>query len=529
MVIVGGGTAGWLSAVHLSRFWRAGEPSRKPLEITLIESPEVAPIGVGESTTGLFTHFIRSFTTEREFLRETNATFKLGILHRDWHRDGGFYLGPLNSLDYLGIERRQPESFPYYLAAAVARGEPAWKDVLNSPLMLAKQAPYSRPPGKDEQTAWDYAYHFDAKHVGAFIRKRLDDVAVIEANISHATQEPGSGYIASVTLEDGREIEGDLFIDCSGFRRLLIGGVYDEEWISYGDALPVNRALPFSLSHEEGAQIPSYTHAWALSSGWLWQIPTQERFGCGYVYCDAFITPEEARAEVEQVLGRQIEPWGDLRFDSGRHRRLWVKNCVAVGLSAAFSEPLESTSIHGQLVQLRTLVTEYLTEDFDFDETPVIDSYNRRMGRMYDDFRDFLVMHYQGGRADTPFWRSIGANDSARELLELWRLRTPRASDFADYFGSLSVELWFYTLDGLGLLSRDAAQRELDQYGLWTEADRAHAQQRRAIAEFEQHAVDQAEYLRELQRGVPPSRAKTLPARPQPRRSRAQRRRRSRR
>ena len=206
-----------------------------------------------------------------------------------------------------------------------------------------------------------------------------------------------------MTLADGREIEGDFFVDCSGFRKLIIGGAYEEEWISYAEHLPVNRALPFSVPHEEGASIPSYTHAWALSAGWLWQIPTQERLGCGYAYCDDFISRDEAQAEVEAALGHAIEPWGDIPIASGRFRRLWVKNCVAVGLSGAFSEPLESTSIHGTLVQLLVLVQEYLTDHFDFDAEPILDRYNRRMGRMYDDFRDFLVMHYQGGRDDTEF------------------------------------------------------------------------------------------------------------------------------
>ena len=145
-----------------------------------------------------------------------------------------------------------------------------------------------------------------------------------------------------------------------GFRKLIIGGAYEEEWISYAEHLPVNRALPFSVAHEESASIPSYTHAWALSAGWLWQIPTQERLGCGYAYCDDFIGPDEAQAEVEAALGYPIEPWGDIRIASGRFRRLWIKNCVAIGLSGVFSEPLESTSIHGQLVQLLVLVQEYL-------------------------------------------------------------------------------------------------------------------------------------------------------------------------
>lgn len=531
VVIVGGGTAGWLSAIHFSRLWRPRQDA-PPLEITVIESPEISRIGVGESTTGLFTHFIRSFTTEREFLRETQASFKLGILHRDWRNKGEFYLGPLNDDRQLGIPRVEPDTFPYFRAASVARGQPAWQHILNSQLMLDHQAPYSRPPGRRDESAWDYAFHFDTHRVGAFLRKRMPDVKHVQAHVTEVHREPGTDYITGVSLDNGDRVEGDFFVDCSGFQRLLLGGAYKQPWLSYGDYLPVNRALPFSIVHEEGATIPSYTHAWALSAGWLWQIPTQERLGCGYAYSDAFISPDEAQAEVEAALGQPIEPWGDIPFKSGRLERLWVKNCVAIGLSGAFSEPLESTSIHGQLVQLRVLLGDYLTDDFDFEATPVMDSYNRRMGQMYDDFRDFLIMHYQGGRNDSDFWRSITVNESARALLDLWRVRVPRRSDLQSYFGSLDLSLWYYTLDGVGILSQEVAQRELEHYGFWREADRQHAEQRARAQTFHRYAVDHRAYLEEQreepQTPTPASTTRGRPAAPtagQRKPSRAQRRR----
>ena len=528
IVIVGGGTAGWLSAIHLSRFWKRGRGA-DDLEITVVEAPDIPIVGVGEATTGLFTTFIRNLSNEREFLRETKASFKLGILHRNWTGDGSYYLGPLNDDRQLGIPAVPPETYPYFFAAPVAEGEPAWENVLNSRLMLDHLAPYSRPPGQPEQSAWDYAYHFDTHIVGAYLRSKCEGVTHIEGTVEAVNLEPGSGHVRSVTLADGREIEGDFFVDCSGFRKLIVGGAYEEEWISYAEHLPVNRALPFSVPHEEGASIPSYTHAWALSAGWLWQIPTQERLGCGYAYCDDFISRDEAQAEVEAALGHAIEPWGDIPIASGRFRRLWVKNCVAVGLSGAFSEPLESTSIHGTLVQLLVLVQEYLTDHFDFDAQPILDRYNRRMGRMYDDFRDFLVMHYQGGRDDTEFWRSIGMNDSARERLDLWRHKTPISSDLDPYFGAIDMKLWFFTLDGLGLLDPEVARRELDYYGLWDDARRAHREQRTKGEQFVRHAVPHARYLEQASAAPEAPSQPLSAARPrQQRLSRAERRRRSR-
>ncbi len=530
IVIVGGGTAGWLSAIHLSRFWRRGR-GIGDLEIVVVESPEIPTIGVGEATTGLFTTFIRNFSNERDFLRETNATFKLGILYRDWRRLGEFYLEPLNDDRQLGIPRVPPEAYPYFFAASVAEREPAWSNILNSQLMLDNLSPYSRPPGEPEQSAWDYAYHFDNHSVGAYLRDRAEGVRHMEGTVAAVNLEPGSGYVRSVTLEDGREVEGDFFVDCSGFRKLIIGGAFEEEWISYADQLRINRALPFSEPLEEGRPIPSYTHSWALSSGWLWQIPTQERIGSGYVYCDDFLSPDEAQAEVEKALGYSIEPWGDIRIQAGRFRRFWVKNCVAIGLSATFTEPLESTSIHGQLVQLLTLVQEYLTEDFDFDATPILDRYNQRMGRMYDDFRDLLVIHYQGGRDDSDFWRSVTINDSARERLELWAVKTPLEADLERYFGAIDMKLWMFTLDGLGLLDPEVARRELDYYGLWDEANEVRREQRRARERFVRYAVDHAAYLREINEGpaaAPAPQARPLPRPRQQKLSRAQRRRQSR-
>ncbi len=499
IVIVGGGTAGWLSAIHLTRFWKPRRRGPRNIEVTVIESPELPIVGVGEATTGLFTTFIRGFSNEREFLRETKASFKLGILHRDWGRKGDFYLGPLNDERQLGIPAVAPETtYPYFFAASLAEGEPAWKNMLNSELMLRQKAPYSRIPGRAEASAWDYAYHFDTHRVGAYLRERTEGVRHLSGTVRRVNGEPGTGYVRSVTLDSGQEVAGDLFIDCTGFSRLIIGKHYGEEWISHAEHLPANRALPFSIPHEDGRPIPSYTHAWALSAGWLWQIPTQDRLGCGYVYSDQFTNADRAQAEVEETLGHPIEPWGDIKIDPGRFRRLWIKNCLAIGLSGAFAEPLESTSIHGQLVQLRTFVLEYLTDEFDFDATPVLDSYNRRMGQMYDDFRDFLVVHYQGGRDDSDFWRSVTINDSARERLELWRLKTPITSDVDQYLGAIDIKLWLYTLDGLGLLDPDAARRELDYYGLWAEANRARGEQRRRMEAFTRHAVSHAAYLEEV-------------------------------
>jgi tryptophan halogenase len=525
VVVVGGGTSGWLSAIHLSRFWKPSRrPSDPPLEVVLIESPDVPTIGVGEGTTGLFTDFLRTFCDERDFLRESKASFKLGIRHRDWRTPGQEYLGPLNSDAYLEIPKQRPETFDYFRSAAVAEGEPVWRHVLNAELMLADASPYSRRAGRrQQQTAWDYAYHFDNRYVAPFLRSRAEGVERIEGTVTAVNRAPGSGLIESVTLEDGRTVEGDLFVDCTGFRRILIGEL-GAAWSSYAGHLPVNSALTFSIPREPGTPIPPYTLAQALSAGWLWQTPTQERTGSGYVYSDAHIEPSVAQAEVEAVLGHPIEPLDVIRFESGRLHAPWIGNCLAVGLSSSFFNDTATTEIYTQLVQLLIFATEYLGEQMDFGAQPIIDSYNARMGRLNDDFRTFVVAHYQGGRDDSEFWRSIPIEDGAHDLLALWRERMPRSTDIGEYFGSVSRTLWFYTLDGLGLLDPEVARAEMDYYGLWDAARQARAQQRDRSAAFLQHAIGNAEYLEDASVAPAPAAGPRTPPRPR-KRSRAERRR----
>ena len=437
-----------------------------PIDVTVVESSSIPTIGVGEGTTALFHGFLEHFKlAEDEFLRETRATIKLGIRHRNWRRGEPYYDGPIDDPHLQG-------DVPGEIGAemlnvhAVAEGKRVSQSHHFTHLMRANKAPFRREPNGLQRTSPYYnAYHFDNAKVAAWLRSRLAGLETIDAVVEDCALSADGKRIDAIVLDDGRRIEADLFVDCTGFRRLLANSL-GAQWIEYGDKLPLNRAFPFQLPHEGGAPVIPYTHAWALDNGWMWQIPTQDRIGNGYAYCDAFTSPEQAQAEVEAKLGKKIEPLADIRFQSGRLTQYWKGNCLAIGLSAGFLEPLEATSIHSTLIQLLLFDRDHMESALDADEAQR-DGYNDKVARQFDDFRTFLVVHYRGGRDDTPFWLQVRdecLEKMAQERLEGWQGHMPSDSDFEDFLGSLphvEAQLYYPVLDGLGLLDRKTAKSEL--------------------------------------------------------------------
>jgi tryptophan halogenase len=298
------------------------------------------------------------------------------------------------------------------------------------------------------------------------LRARSVGIAIVDAIVSGVERDGETGDLRALVFNDGAKLAGDFFVDATGFRKQIIVKELNAPWVSYANELPVNRALPFWIDIEPGEEIANYALAWAQEAGWMWQIPTQTRYGCGYVYSDAFKTPEEAKLEVERVLGRPIDPRGDIRFQIGRLENAWVGNCLAVGLSSSFLEPLESTSIHGTIVQMMLFAGRYLKHPAEMTNADR-DDYNRRVGRQVDDFRSFINTHYVVERDDTPFWKDVRANrlhPETKERLARWRKEMPRREHFPDFlFGLPHVEtqLYYPVLDGLGLLDQRLAKSEM--------------------------------------------------------------------
>ncbi|MBZ9937927.1 tryptophan 7-halogenase [Mesorhizobium sp. BR1-1-16] len=464
-VIVGGGTAGWLAAFILSDKARRLKLGAR---VTVVESSKIPTVGVGEGSTAALRVLMQYFNlNEFEFFRETGATFKLGIRHKDWRHIGHSYDGPIDDPHQVV---KAPAGAPsdYLNVFCVAAGRKLQDMHLFGPLLERKKAPYAR---KDDGTLlplgpFHHAFHFDQARVGKFLKARASNVDTIDASVSGLERDAETGYIRALILDDGTRLAGDFFVDATGFRKRLIVQELAAPWISYAKELPVNRALPFWIDIKPGEEIANYTLAWALESGWMWQIPTQERYGCGYVYSDAFKTPDEARLEVERVLGHPIEVRDDIRFEIGRLATPWLGNCLAVGLAASFLEPLEATSIHGSIVQLMLFADNYLKNPEEMTETDRVD-YNRRFGRQVDDFRTFINTHYVTERDDTPFWRDVRAerlHDETRQRLALWSKEMPRREHFPSYLGGLphvETQLHYPVLDGLGLLDPEVARAEM--------------------------------------------------------------------
>ncbi len=499
-VIVGGGTAGWLAAFVLAD---AAKRKKLPIAITVVESSKIPTIGVGEGTTAVFRMLLKNLgIDELEFLRETEATIKFGIRHKNWRGDGRHYDGPIDDPHQV---IRAPAGAPseYLNVYAVAAGRPLQDMHLFGPLMARDRSPYTQ---RDDGSLlplgpFHYAYHFDQALVGKFLKRKSAGVTIVDAVIQDVERDAATGDIVALKLDNGQRLEGDFFIDATGFRRRLIGEAMGAKFVSYADALPVNRAMPFWLDIGEDEEIAPVTLSHALSGGWLWKIPTQKRYGCGYVYSDAHLTPETAKAEVEALLGRPIEVRNDIKLNVGRLDTAWIGNCLALGLASSFLEPLEATSIHGTVVQLLLFAGRFLGGGA--STAAERDDYNVRVAKQIDDFRSFVNAHYCGGRSDTPFWRDFAAHrvhPDTRARLDLWRQAMPRREQFPTFLDGLphvEAQLYYPVLEGLGLLDRRLAQAEMERApALRDFARKTYDDLRREYAAAAGKAMGHAEFLK---------------------------------
>lgn len=466
-VVLGGGTAGWLAAFMIQDSLKRQKVDAR---ITVVESSKIPTVGVGEGSTAAFRVMMQYFKLDEfEFFRETGATFKLGIRHKDWRRKGFTYDGPIDDPHQV-IDPPKGAPSDYLNVFAVAAGRKLQDMHLFGPLLEQGKAPYAlKADGSFIPLGpFHHAFHFDQARVGKFLRKRAVGVEVVDAVVAGVERDSESGNITALVFDDGEKLAGDFFIDASGFRKRLIVGELQAPWKSYAHELPVNRAMPFWIDVKEGEELANYTLAHALSSGWMWQIPTQWRYGCGYVYSDEFLDPEGAKREIEQVLGREIEVRDDIHFRIGRLENPWTANCLAVGLSSSFLEPLEATSIHGSVVQLMLFASRYLKDPAKMTEADRAD-YNRCIGRQVDDFRTFINTHYVTERDDSPFWKNVRAerlHPETKERLARWKSEMPRREHFPNVLNGLphvETQLHYPVLDGLGLLDRDLARREMER------------------------------------------------------------------
>lgn len=445
--ILGGGTAGWMTAAALSHKLKG-----LPVSICLIESEEIGTVGVGEATLPHIRAFNNTLNiAEPDLMRATQATFKLGIEFCDWGRIGDRYIHPFG--DYGPAVNAIP--FYHYWLRLRGLGDGSRLDDYSYPIVAAETGRFRHPSpdlAKVEST-FGYAYQFDASLYAAFLRKysEANGVTRIEGKVVDTTLNSESGFVESVALGNGRSVAADLFVDCSGFRGLLIEQALKSGYDDWSKWLPCNRAI--AVPCETRGEFTPFTRATARQSGWQWRIPLQHRVGNGHVYCNAFISDEEAaRQLLENLEGPATADPRQLYFTTGRRRQFWNKNVVAVGLAAGFLEPLESTSIH--LIQdgITELLQLFPNKSFRPSD---IDEYNRRMSLHFERVRDFLLLHYVATqRDDSEMWRhfrSLTLPDSLQEKITAW---TTRGYIIKYEFGLFLPPSWIAVMLGQNLVPK---------------------------------------------------------------------------
>ncbi|WP_432199988.1 tryptophan halogenase family protein [Erythrobacter sp. W53] len=416
VVIVGGGTAGWMTAAGLISMLGA-----TGLKVTLIEFEAIGIVGVGEATLPHIKHFNDTIgVNEAEFMAATSATFKLGIEFVDWARKGDSYIHPFGE---FGLAN-EGVGFHHYWRKFHGHGEAGSLFDYSLPVIACREGKF-QPPSEDPRSVlstYRYAYQFDALKYAPFMRKLAETRGVkrLEGKVTKVSQDSESGDITAVTLDDGHEVTGDLFVDCTGFFGLLTEQTLATGYEDWSEWLPCDRAV--AVPCESAGPLLPYTRATADSAGWRWRIPLQHRTGNGHVYSSGFTSDEAAHDSlVDNLEGAALADPRILRFTTGKRRKLWNKNCVAIGLSGGFLEPLESTSIYLIQEGITKLLELFPAHDGCDTERR---EYNRRMDLEFERIRDFLVLHYHATeRDDSTFWdhmRTMTPPDSLRDKMDLF-------------------------------------------------------------------------------------------------------------
>jgi len=463
VVIVGGGTAGWMSAAAIRRQLRTEDYS-----VTLIESDEIGTVGVGEATLPHIKIFNDMLgLDEAQFMRATRATFKLGIQFCDWDRPGDCYIHPFGAFGepWGGVE------FQHHFFRALRAGCQRFSIQDYSYGVVAARNNAFDFPNEDRKSirsTYSYAYHFDAGLYAAYLRSWAIERGVrrIEGRVSDVSRNPTTGDLVDLTLKSGERVTGDLFIDCSGFRSLLLGNIMGVAWQDWTHWLPCDRALAVPCQRL-GALTP-YTRATARLAGWTWRIPLQHRTGNGYVFSSQFINDDDAQNALLAALEGTAQGQPRLlRFSPGRRERAWCGNCVAIGLASGFLEPLESTSIYLIQAAVTDLVNLMPRPGSGIDPRLVAE-FNRLNEMQYERIRDFLVLHYIANRrVGEPLWdyvRSMPLPESLDHKLQLFRSRAV----LPNYqYGLFARDSWLAVLVGQGILP-EGCDRLADAFTLAT-------------------------------------------------------------
>lgn len=460
VAILGGGTAGWLAALYLRK---ALQPH---VEVLLISAPEIPIVGVGEGGILNFITALKQLDIPLfEFMSETNAVHKLGFVYEGWRKNN-----------------KDPNDYFYHMFPIIEDTSPIVTMMVNHdiPVSYITDSIHLREKNISQielthmltqqklKNNFNSSFHFDTYKVGQYLRKIALKRGVIHReglykDIQHNTE---NGLVTALLVND-ECIPVDFVIDASGFSRQILGKKMMGEWQSFQESLSLNTAIPFHLKHTQ-KNPDLVTRSTAMNAGWVWQIPLQERIGAGYVYNSNFISAEQAVDEVEQWLGHAIEPIRTITFEAGFYKEIWKGNVLAIGLASGFVEPLEATSIGQTLQQLR-LFMNIIFECQAVVSKSSVDYFNKQNANAWYEIRDFIAMHYDTGREDTPFWKFV-SNDLVfssqyLSLKKCWQHRMPKDIElmcytmgFTSLFGRYS---WITIAQALGIIKADATVADL--------------------------------------------------------------------
>lgn len=440
-LVLGGGTAGWISAAILSNLFK-----KSKTKVTVVESPDIPTIGVGEATIPSILDLLDYLRIPKEeFILATNATFKLGIKFVDWLSLEHHYWHPFGTvggkIDTLDFYHHWKKYFDAGFESEFADFSPA--------VAMAKEQRFfvSHPNKQNLFSSSDFALHFDAGKVAEYLQKYATNNGVrhIKANLVGVNMAP-SGEVTSVSLDTGQVVNADFYVDCSGQRGLVIKEALGVDYVDWSHYLPVNRAI--AMQTESVTEPHPYTISHARQHGWQWQIPLQSRTGNGYVYCSEYCSDDEANDLLQtNVSGAPINDPRVIRFTTGKRDKFWEKNCIAVGLSSGFLEPLESTSIYLIMKAMLNFVQMLPANKV---QQATADEYNRLMDIEFDCIRDFIILHYCASkRTDSPFWRwwqNAKIPDSLAAKMRLFKAQGRLMKNDLDLF---SLDSWYSVLEGM--------------------------------------------------------------------------------
>lgn len=463
IVIVGGGTAGWMTASYLRAAF--GDS----VSVTVVESERIKTIGVGEATFSTVRHFFDYLgLAEWEWMPRCNATYKLGIRFENWREQGHYFYHPFERLRTVDgfpltdwwLHQKPSDRFDHsvFLMPAIcdAQRSPRHLDgtLFEQDFLEQPAAQTTRTTLAEQNTQFPYAYHFDAALLADFLTEYatargakhvVDDVVDVVRD--------QRGWISHLVTREHGEVSGDLFVDCTGFRGLLLNHTLAEPFLSFQDTLPNDSAVALRVPVDlEKRGLPPYTAATAQEAGWIWTIPLFNRIGTGYVYASDYTTPEQAERTLREFVGPEaadVEA-NHIRMRIGRSRNSWVHNCVAIGLASGFVEPLESTGIFFIQQGIEELVKHFPGEDWD---PRLRESYNRSVAGVMDGVREFLVLHYRAaGRADNDYWRDAKTRplpDGLAERIEQWSSKTPTDASVPPQYHGFETYSYLSMLLGL--------------------------------------------------------------------------------